>query len=62
MKNDPDQPIIPAPEHSPIWSNPCPVCLADAEDECTSLVSGCCIDGFHEDRAGAAFYRRPECT
>ena len=32
------------------WKVVCPKCEAELDSECTSLVSGCCFDGFHYER------------
>lgn len=50
MTNDPDEPVIDIHEEHHAWQNACPKCGASPDTECTSVVSGCCIDGIHSER------------
>jgi hypothetical protein len=48
---DPDEPMLDdIADDDPAWQRQCPKCGAEPEIECTSLVSGCCIDGIHAER------------
>ena len=46
-------------EDDPAWQNACPKCDAKPGEECTSLVSGCCPDGMHAERATAPLANLP---
>lgn len=53
-RNDPDEPWLnDVSDDHPAWGRECPKCQAKPGDECTSLVSGCCPDGMHAERASA---------
>jgi hypothetical protein len=51
---DVDEPVLNCADDDKGFTRPCPKCGAKADEECTSLISGCCIKGMHADRLGSA--------